>query len=386
MEQLAGDAFRRVGSLRLAADDAERRRAPARVRRAPRATASRSSGSTSSIRRSTGSTAAAIHHPPDGALQPARWVRRLARARGRGGRRDREEHVAVDARRARRGRGRRRRRRATRRRSSPSSAAFVQPTRGQVLATEPLPELLYARPHYARGGYDYWQQLPDGRLVLGGRRDARSRPRRRTSTRRRRWSRRGSRRSSSELIGRPPRVTHRWAGIWGRRPTCCRSSARCRGATASGSRAATRVTATCSASRAATSSRARSSASGPPELELFDPARFARTERCELERGRSRPESSRALERRERDREILDREPGRVEDRDLVGVRPARRRSRRARAERRSRRPAHEPRLDGVRELAAVARLLPVVAEETRPRELAGRRSRPCRARRRPSG
>ena len=72
---------------------AGRRRRPsgdelrARVRRAAEPTASRSTGSTSSIRRSTVSTAAAIHHPPDGALQPARWVRRLAAARGGGRRR-----------------------------------------------------------------------------------------------------------------------------------------------------------------------------------------------------------------------------------------------------------------------------------------------------------
>jgi gamma-glutamylputrescine oxidase len=38
-------------------------------------------------------------------------------------------------------------------------------------ATEPLAEQLFPRPHYARRGFDYWQQLPDGRLVAGGRRD-----------------------------------------------------------------------------------------------------------------------------------------------------------------------------------------------------------------------
>src|SRR4029077_3976691 len=54
----------------------------------------------------------------------------------------------------------------------PELAPIVKPTRGQVPATQPLPELLYGRPHYARGGYDYWQQLPDRRLVLGGSRDA----------------------------------------------------------------------------------------------------------------------------------------------------------------------------------------------------------------------
>ena len=41
-----------------------------------------------------------------------------------------------------------------------------------MLATEPLAERLYERPHYARDGYDYWHQLPDGRLVIGGSRDA----------------------------------------------------------------------------------------------------------------------------------------------------------------------------------------------------------------------
>ena len=39
-------------------------------------------------------------------------------------------------------------------------------------------------PHYARDGYDYWHQLPDGRLVLGGNATRRSRPRRPTSRRR----------------------------------------------------------------------------------------------------------------------------------------------------------------------------------------------------------
>jgi gamma-glutamylputrescine oxidase len=43
--------------------------------------------------------------------------------------------------------------------------------RGQVVATEPLAERIYERPHYARHGLDYWQQLTDGRLVIGGSRD-----------------------------------------------------------------------------------------------------------------------------------------------------------------------------------------------------------------------
>ena len=31
--------------------------------------------------------------------------------------------------------------------------------------------MLYPQPHYARHWFDYWQQTPEGRLVLGGRRD-----------------------------------------------------------------------------------------------------------------------------------------------------------------------------------------------------------------------
>ena len=37
-------------------------------------------------------------------------------------------------------------------------------------STAPLPPR-YDRPVYLRDGYEYWQQLPDGRLVLGGFRD-----------------------------------------------------------------------------------------------------------------------------------------------------------------------------------------------------------------------
>ncbi len=49
----------------------------------------------------------------------------------------------------------------------PFFADKVFPTRGQMLATAPLPPLL-ARPGYADHGYEYFRQLPDGRLLLGG--------------------------------------------------------------------------------------------------------------------------------------------------------------------------------------------------------------------------
>ena len=41
-----------------------------------------------------------------------------------------------------------------------------------MLVTEPLERELFPGLHYARRGYDYWQQLPDRRLVIGGGRDA----------------------------------------------------------------------------------------------------------------------------------------------------------------------------------------------------------------------
>src|SRR5581483_5801419 len=50
--------------------------------------------------------------------------------------------------------------------------AAVQPVRNQVLVTEPLAAERFPRPHYARHGHAYWQQLQDGRLLLGGFRDA----------------------------------------------------------------------------------------------------------------------------------------------------------------------------------------------------------------------
>lgn len=45
-------------------------------------------------------------------------------------------------------------------------------TRLQMAATAPVAPGLYPRPVYSRYGYDYWQQLPDGRVAAGGARDA----------------------------------------------------------------------------------------------------------------------------------------------------------------------------------------------------------------------
>lgn len=53
----------------------------------------------------------------------------------------------------------------------PELAPRVRTARLQMLATEPTTEVRLTRPVYARWGYDYWQQRPDGAIALGGARD-----------------------------------------------------------------------------------------------------------------------------------------------------------------------------------------------------------------------
>ena len=53
----------------------------------------------------------------------------------------------------------------------PELASEVRTARLQMLATAPTTEIAVPRPVYARWGYDYWQQRPDGAIALGGARD-----------------------------------------------------------------------------------------------------------------------------------------------------------------------------------------------------------------------
>jgi len=53
----------------------------------------------------------------------------------------------------------------------PEVAGMVRTARLQMLATAPLDKTVFERPVYRRYGYEYYQQLPDGRLALGGFRD-----------------------------------------------------------------------------------------------------------------------------------------------------------------------------------------------------------------------
>jgi glycine/D-amino acid oxidase-like deaminating enzyme len=215
IETLAGDAFRRVGSLRLAVDEAEHdelRREHDALRADGFAGEWLEGDELEPPLRAR--FAAALLHPPDGAIQPARWVRRLAHAAAEAGAEIREGSrvASLDSLEAERvviatdgyGSG-----------LVPALDELIRPTRGQVLVTEPLRELLFARPHYARHGLDYWQQTPDRRLVIGGSRDAGLGDE---------WTAQEAvtpvvqdriEHLVRELLGELPPVTHRWSGIWG---------------------------------------------------------------------------------------------------------------------------------------------------------------------------
>ena len=263
MAELAGDAFRRVGSLRLAADEQERDELRAE-HDALLADGFAVEWVDELPERLAGTYHAAIVNPDDGALFPGRWVRRLASGAVEAGADVREgtrvtsldeldaEQVVIASDGYRSG-------------LVGELDDIVRPTRGQVVATEPLPELLYGRPHYARYGFDYWQQLPDGRLVAGGRRDVTLEAEFTAAGRRRRSpSRSRSSRWYATSSATSPRSRIAGPESSGRRPTTCRSWARSPGVRASGSPAATRATETCSGSLPVTSSRRRSSAGTSP--------------------------------------------------------------------------------------------------------------------------
>ena len=54
----------------------------------------------------------------------------------------------------------------------PELAGHVRTARLQMIASAPTNEVRLLRPVYARWGYEYWQQLPNGSISLGGFRDA----------------------------------------------------------------------------------------------------------------------------------------------------------------------------------------------------------------------
>ncbi|MBA2614485.1 MAG: FAD-binding oxidoreductase [Actinobacteria bacterium] len=224
IRELAGDAFRPVGSLRVAVDEAEladlqlehdalaedgfavewrrREELPAAIRE---------------------HAVGGLFHPPDGAFDQGRWVRKLAGLAHEAGARLAEETRATSLEGT----------TLVTDRGRVSADAVVVATdgytagllddldeavvsfRGQVLATEALDERFFPCPIYARWGYDYVQQLHDGRVVIGGRRDTDLEA---ETTREERPTELIQSRIEAllrELVGEAPRITHRWAGLMG---------------------------------------------------------------------------------------------------------------------------------------------------------------------------
>jgi gamma-glutamylputrescine oxidase len=213
IEALAGDALQRNGSLRLAADDEER----AEIRAEYEALAE--DGFAAEWHEElpaplTEHFRGAIYHHGDGSVQPARFVRRLAAAAAEEGvefrtgsrvasldeLRSETVVIATDG----SGRG-----------LLSELDDAVWPARGQVVATEPLAERLFDYPHYARHGFDYWQQLGDGRIVLGGFRDFSILSEMTDEEVTTQVIQDALDSFLVELLGRLPRVEHRWAGIFG---------------------------------------------------------------------------------------------------------------------------------------------------------------------------
>jgi glycine/D-amino acid oxidase-like deaminating enzyme len=174
----AGDAVRRTGLLRVSASEEE----AGHVRR--QVAALNADGFPGDLverdelpaaLRSAFRNACRTDH--DGALQPARWIRALAGAAEQAGARIHEGVEVsgpVTARELRMGDGTVRARHVVVAadgalpRLVPGVAHRVRARRLHMVATEPLPERLVDCPVYARWGYEYFQQTPDGRLLAGG--------------------------------------------------------------------------------------------------------------------------------------------------------------------------------------------------------------------------
>jgi gamma-glutamylputrescine oxidase len=211
--KLAGDALRPVGSLRLAADAEECEELRAEYE------ALREDGFEAEWREPLPAPLdrrfpAAIFHPGDAAVQPARMTRRLAERAAAAGAEFVERHrvgslaeleaervlVATDG--------------------YPSGLlgdfeGLIVPTRGQMIATEPIGERLFACPHYGRHGFDYWQQLEDGRITAGGFRDVDMTSEFTAEEVITPTIQDALEEFLSGIVGRRIEVTHRWAGIFG---------------------------------------------------------------------------------------------------------------------------------------------------------------------------
>jgi gamma-glutamylputrescine oxidase len=213
LAEAADDAFRPTGSLRLAADDEERAELEEEYE-ALRADGFAVEWHDELQPPLAGRYPAALFHPGDGVLQPARLVRRIAcRAADAGV--EIREHTRVRA--------------IEETEASTVVVAtdgypngllgelegLIVPTRGQVIATEPIPERWFETPHYGRHGFDYWHQTPDGRIVAGGFRDVSLQDEFTAEEVTTPAVQEALEAFVASLAGRRLRIDYRWAGIFG---------------------------------------------------------------------------------------------------------------------------------------------------------------------------
>jgi glycine/D-amino acid oxidase-like deaminating enzyme len=97
----------------------------------------------------------------------------------------------------------------------PELAPGLRTARLQMLATEPTADVVVPCPVYARWGYDYWQQLPDGRIALGGARDVGGDAEWTTEAVPSAAVQRALDRCLRERLGVRAAVSHRWAAVVG---------------------------------------------------------------------------------------------------------------------------------------------------------------------------
>jgi glycine/D-amino acid oxidase-like deaminating enzyme len=218
MTEETPEAIRRPGSLRIADDaielhDCETQLAMMRADRLP-------------AERYDGPEGRGILVPTDGAYNPLQRCRALAGQAISGGARLFENTAAITIRGDQVGTGGGRVRCSSvivavdggLERVLPELTPRVRTARLQMLATAPVLDLDVPRPVYRRWGFEYWQQLPDRRIALGGLRDRAGDGE---------WTdvavstdavQCGLERVLREQLGVTEPVTHRWAGTVGYSP------------------------------------------------------------------------------------------------------------------------------------------------------------------------
>lgn len=158
------DAVRRVGSLRLATsvEEAEHVRRHVEALRTDHFAAELvERDELEPALRGIGHGGCLVEH--DAALQPARWIRALAEDSERAGARIYEHTPGVPGQPVEAAR--------TVIAGDAAAAALVPRVRARrlhMIATAPLPERVVSTLVYARYGYEYFHQTPEGRIALGG--------------------------------------------------------------------------------------------------------------------------------------------------------------------------------------------------------------------------